>query len=195
MVTSPNNHGSGVIFIHDNEVYVLTASHILVKKRSSFSDINIVKPIFKNGAITKYNKFKCDVVVYSPFKNGHDISLLRVKTRNDFVESAVIKDTKPINIGTPIYYCGCPSGKPMIQSVMTGIISQYGRTINKYIFDQLQLAVMPGSSGGGVFVEDGSLIGLVLRYVNDSISLMVPARRISEWAIENKTEWIIDDKI
>tara|TARA_Y100001938_G_scaffold87883_1_gene120413 strand:- start:81 stop:458 length:378 start_codon:yes stop_codon:yes gene_type:complete len=76
-----------------------------------------------------------------------------------------------------------------------GIVSQVGRTLGKMEFDQTTVTAFPGSSGGGVFTEEGEYVGMIVRGAGEGFNLMVPIRRIRTWAEENDLEWALDPSI
>lgn len=80
-------------------------------------------------------------------------------------------------------------------SMTEGIMSQHGRLINKMVFDQTTVTAFPGSSGGGVYTEDGRCVGLVLRGAGETFNLIVPVRRIRAWSKHAGIEWAVDDKV
>ena len=54
---------------------------------------------------------------------------------------------------------------------------------------------MPGSSGGGVWTEDGKYMGMVVRGSGETFNLIVPIRRIRAWAKRVNVEFVFDPKI
>ena len=77
----------------------------------------------------------------------------------------------------------------------TGIVSQVGRTLGKVEFDQTTVTAFPGSSGGGVFLTDGRYVGMLVRGAGEGFNLMVPVRRMIEWAEVNELMWAIDPTV
>ena len=80
-----------------------------------------------------------------------------------------------------------------------GIYSQHGRIIaslNKKIFDQTTVAAFPGSSGGGVYLkDDGRYVGMIVRGAGETFNLIVPIRRMVDWAKDNDMLWALDHKV
>ena len=64
----------------------------------------------------------------------------------------------------------------------SGIISQVGRIHGKVEFDQTTVTAFPGSSGGGVYLQDGRYVGMIVRGAGEGFNLMVPVRRMVRWA-------------
>ena len=80
----------------------------------------------------------------------------------------------------------------------SGIVSQIGRVypeIGKEVFDQTTVAAFPGSSGGGVYLEDGRYVGMLVRGAGETFNLIVPVRRMQAWAKKAKVEWALNDTI
>ena len=84
-------------------------------------------------------------------------------------------------------------------SMTDGIYSQTGRLIkslNKHVFDQTTVAAFPGSSGGGVFLKsDARYVGMLVRGAGETFNLIVPVRRMVEWAEKNDIMWALDSKV
>ena len=80
-----------------------------------------------------------------------------------------------------------------------GIYSQHGRLIhdlNKFVFDQTTVAAFPGSSGGGVYLKkDARYVGMIVRGAGETFNLIVPVRRMVDWAKENDIMWALDPKV
>ena len=77
----------------------------------------------------------------------------------------------------------------------TGIMSQHGRIIDKFVFDQTTVAAFPGSSGGGVYTTDGKMMGMLVRGAGETFNLIVPVRRMKNWAEKAGVSWAIDHNI
>ena len=80
-----------------------------------------------------------------------------------------------------------------------GIYSQTGRLIpnlNKHVFDQTTVAAFPGSSGGGVFLKSNKCyVGMLVRGAGETFNLIVPVRRMVQWAEKNKIMWALDPTV
>ena len=98
-------------------------------------------------------------------------------------------------VGTPLIHCGSTLG--LYNSISLGIMSQTDRDLLKTgrIFDQTSVMAYPGSSGGGVYTQDGKCIGLLVRGVGAGLNFIVPARRIVPWAKKMKVEWAVNPAI
>ena len=53
-----------------------------------------------------------------------------------------------------------------------------------------------GSSGGGVYLKsDARYVGMLVRGAGETFNLIVPVRRMVEWAKKNKITWALDPKV
>jgi hypothetical protein len=211
--------GSGVIFArldkNGNWVnFVWTAAHVVDNLRTErkvvvsgatktlveFRDAKIIKSIRQNGRVVGRLELDAEVVKYSNAKDGHDLALLRVRKLN-FIKSGVTfyLDEKIPKLGTELYHVGSLLGYFGSNSMTDGIYSSHGRvipSINKKIFDQTTVAAFPGSSGGGVYLKkDGRYVGMVVRGAGETFNLIVPVRRMIDWATENNLMWALDAKV
>jgi S1-C subfamily serine protease len=158
-----------------------------------FDDAMIVKALNEDGRMVGKIEFYAEVIRYS---SEEDLALLRVRKKN-FVQSNVVfhlEDKIPA-IGTELYHVGSLLGQLGSNSMTRGIMSQHGRLIDKKVFDQTTVAAFPGSSGGGVYLQDGKMVGMVVRGAGETFNLIVPVRRLRDWAKSAKVEWAVDDSV
>lgn len=73
-----------------------------------------------------------------------------------------------LKIGQRVYAVGAPKGLELTLS--EGVVSSF-RSVQEGRYIQTTAAVSPGSSGGGLFDEEGQLVGLVTFYVKDGQQL------------------------
>lgn len=222
-IKSNRGEGSGVIFTrgeaHGTDAYVWTAAHVVESLRRvrevidtktgtsrkvvEFQDAAIVQELNQEGRRVGEIKMDAEVIRYSDAEQGEDLALLRVRKRN-FVPGKVtatfyLEDTFP-PVGTELYHVGSLLGQVGANSLTTGIVSQTGRVLkfgaNSVVFDQTTVTAFPGSSGGGVFLkEDGRYMGMLVRGAGEQFNLIVPVRRIREWAKRAGVEWAIDPNV
>jgi S1-C subfamily serine protease len=83
-----------------------------------------------------------------------------------------------LKVGVPVYAVGAPRGLEL--SLSNGIVSQLRGGSPPLI--QTTAAISPGSSGGGLFDEEGRLVGLTTLYLKDgqSLNFATPVDWISE---------------
>lgn len=210
------SEGSGVLVtrtIDDSNVtFVWTCGHVVrnlrkVKtviasgktiKKVEFGDVQIVKELVENGRRVGEVKMDATVLKYSDADDGQDLALLMVRSRDYGKAGArfyLDTETPIIPIGTPLFHVGSLLGQLGANSMTSGIISQVGRIRFKVEYDQTTVTAFPGSSGGGVYLEDGRYIGMIVRGAGEGFNLMVPIRRMISWAKEHDIMWAIDPSV
>lgn len=206
--------GSGVIKTRtlpsgEHVNFVWTAAHVVshlrhtrqvVDSRSGstktlveFDDPMVVKALIEDGRMVGKIEFYAEVFRFS---EEEDLALLRIR-KKDFVKSSVtfyLDKTIP-PVGTKLLHVGSLLGQLGSNSLTEGIMSQHGRLIDKKVFDQTTVTAFPGSSGGGVYLTDGKLVGLVLRGAGETFNLIGPVRRLHDWSKKAKVEWAVNDAI
>lgn len=213
------SEGSGVLVNREIEgekiTFVWTAGHVIdnlrtirevvdskgnTRKLVEFSDARIVKELVEGGRRVGEIKMDASVIKYSDAENGHDLALLMVRARDYGKDSAKFLnkkgDEKIVPIGTRLYHVGSLLGQVGSNSMTTGIVSQVGRVLGDIArgaeFDQTTVTAFPGSSGGGVFLENGEYVGMIVRGAGEGFNFMVPIRRMEKWAEENGILWALD---
>lgn len=208
--------GSGVIVTRkvDNEdvSFVWTAAHVVDALRKTrevidkgatktvveFEDAYILREIVQGGRYVGEVKMSARVMKYSDADSGHDLALLRIRKTGFNQASAEFYLGEEIPpIGTKLYHVGSLLGVGGANSMTSGIISQQGRILGgslKYEFDQSTASALPGSSGGGIYLEDGKYIGMLVRGADATFNFFVPIRRMIAWSKENNMLWMIDPK-
>lgn len=211
-IHSNRSQGSGTIKTRDGVNYVWTCGHVVRSLRSEreiidpktggkktvieFEDAKIVKELVEDGRSVGQVVMFAEIIRYSDAENGEDLALLRVRKKN-FVNCSVqfYLDEKIPALGTKLLHCGSLLGQQGSNSMTNGIVSQHGRVLNNTIYDQTTCAAFPGSSGGGVYLEDGRYMGMIVRGAGETFNLIVPQRRIAKWAKKVGVEFALDDNI
>jgi len=87
--------------------------------------------------------------------------------------------TKKLKIGKPVYAIGSPQGLELTLS--DGIVSSL-REVEDGNYIQTTAAISPGSSGGGLFDENGDLVGLTTFYLagGQNLNFAVPVEWVTE---------------
>jgi len=196
--------------------FVWTAAHVVENLRSvrnvlgsdgqtkkivEFKDAEIIKKLIENGETVGQISMDAKVVKYSDAKDWEDLALLMIKKLNFSNSSAkfyVDKDNKGLQLGTQLYHVGSLLGENGSNSMTTGIMSQIGRMISlngggKILFDQTTVTAFPGSSGGGVYLTNGVYVGMLVRGAGETFNLIIPIRRMYNWAKNENILWSIDD--
>jgi hypothetical protein len=213
------SEGSGVMIIREiggkKVTFVWTAAHVVDNLRSvrtvinekgqplklvEFEDPKIVKELVESGRRVGEIKMDARVIKYSNADTGEDLALLMVLAKDYAKSGASFKltgkkgDDNIVPIGTQLFHVGSLLGQMGANSMTTGIISQVGRTLGKKEYDQTTVTAFPGSSGGGVYLTDGRYVGMLVRGAGEGFNLMVPVRRMLQWAEKNDIMWAIDPR-
>jgi tetratricopeptide (TPR) repeat protein len=93
--------------------------------------------------------------------------------------AVVIGSTKMLKVGSKVYAIGAPQGLEL--SLSEGIVSNL-RVIDGGQYIQTTAAISPGSSGGGLFDENGALVGLTTFYLTEgqNLNFAVPVEWVKE---------------
>ena len=211
------SEGSGVLITRkmgdESVTFVWTCAHVVDNLRQvrsvvnekgasvkvvEFNDAQIVKELVESGRRVGEIKMDAKVIKYSDFEHGQDLALLMVRAKDYGKSTArfhLNKEDQIIPIGTRLFHVGSLLGQMGANSMTTGIISQVGRVEDKVEFDQTTVTAFPGSSGGGVYLEDGTYVGMIARGAGEGFNLMVPIRRMTTWAKDNNIMWALDSKL
>lgn len=211
-IHAKSSQGSGTIKTRDGVNYVWTCGHVVRSLRSErevidpktggkktvieFDDAKIVKELVEDGRSVGQVMMAAEVIRYSDAENGEDLALLRIRKKN-FVSCSVqfYLDEKIPPLGTKLLHCGSLLGQQGSNSMTNGIVSQHGRVLNNVVYDQTTCAAFPGSSGGGVYLEDGRYMGMIVRGAGETFNLIVPQRRLAKWAKKVGVDFALDDNI
>jgi hypothetical protein len=100
------------------------------------------------------------------------------------VPAVMLGNSKALKVGAKVYALGTPKGLALTLS--DGIVSGFrDRNGGRYI--QTTAAISRGSSGGGLFNEDGALIGLTTFYMADgqNLNFALPIEWVTELALRS----------
>ena len=212
-VVTPEGSGSGVIRVrkmgNDDISFVFTAAHVVDSLRKvknvidsktgtprllvEFDDAKVVRILIEDGRTIGRSEVDAKVV---KFNQEEDLAVLQVRQKNySKVGVQFYLENVPPRLAVPVIHIGSLLGEKGSNSVTLGIISQHGRLIDSKIFDQVTATAFPGSSGGGVFLYDGRLVGQVLRGAGENFVLIGPVRRTVQWAKNAGIEWTVNDTV
>jgi hypothetical protein len=208
--------GSGVIVTREFDghhvSFVLTAAHVILRNRVEetvttasgakrtvvrYSEVQIVRELVESGRKVGEVRMSARVVRVSP---NEDIAVLQLN-KTDYTEASAkfYLDEKIPELGTRLFHVGSLLGQIGSNSMTSGIMSQIGRIITEngqtLEYDQTTVTAFPGSSGGGVFLEDGRYIGMIVRGAGEGFNLIIPIRRIVRWAKTNNLMWLLDHSL
>lgn len=206
--------GSGTVCrIVDGRVYILTAGHVVADLRRTreiidsktgtrrtvveFDDASVILQYRDDEGRTVGDvRWFARVVKYSDSDNGEDIALLELRRKGAFDKSsAFYLDKKLPPVGTTLFLMGSPLGQFGHNSMTRGIMSSHGRVYQGKVYDQTTVAAFGGCSGCGVYTEKGEYVGMLVRGAGETFNLIVPIRRIKQWAERTGLQWTIDNSL
>jgi len=192
--------GTGVLFNRDKSTYILTAAHVInssikAKKFKKEYSITITRELYNDSGIKiGLTTIKAEILKYSTKIDAAVLYILPklfLKSSTKFyLEKAIPK------VGSEVWHIGSPYGDRLPISLFDGIISYLDRKIPFALTpkDQVNIQVIPGCSGGGVFFKkDFKCIGIVV-ILTYKQGLFVPIRQIIKWAKEEKIYYLFDSK-
>ena len=213
-IETPRGSGSGVIKTRKrgdkNISFVWTGAHVVDHLRHiksiidgktgtertvvEFDDAKSVKTLVEDGRTIGRIEIFSQVIRFS---KDEDLALLRIRQVNFTTESVrFYLDEKLPHVGTSLCHVGSILGEQLGgNSFTTGVMSAHGRLLDGHVFDQTTVMADHGSSGGGVFLFDGRLVGLVLQGTGQSMNYIAPARRIVKFARDGGIAWAVDDSV
>lgn len=212
-IKSGTGTGSGVVVTRDGVNYIWTAAHVVADNRKvrevidsasgtkrtivEFEDVGVVQSLYEQGRKVGQLEMLAEVLKYSDADHGEDLALLRIRKQNFIRDSAAFFLASEIPApGTDLLHVGSLLGQLGSNSVTDGIVSQTGRLHESKVFDQTTVTAFPGSSGGGVFRKsDGLYVGMLVRGAGETFNLMVPIRRIREWATKVGVLFALDPSV
>lgn len=201
--------GSGTViyFKNLNKYLVLTCKHIFVNPSDFSKDSsNVIEEIKKKksrielirlykNSDNEENKLVLNLSLKKIGEGNVDLCLLNIENIETeeldkiFNRDIVISDSDSYEVNSPVYHIGSYFYE-LHHSYARGHVAFKYRQIdlmgfdNKFEFlsDQYNLLVMPGSSGGGVFLENTTeLVGVVFAGNLSSISFSIPLRTIKQF--------------
>lgn len=131
------------------------------------------------------------------FSDG-DRDVCSVVTPDLFAPPVVVGSTKKLKVGSKVYAVGAPKGLKL--TISDGIVSSL-REVDGGHYIQTTAAISPGSSGGGLFDENGELIGLTTFYLSEgqNLNFAIPVEWVNELhrrgsqkpaGLESMLQWI-----
>lgn len=203
-VSQATSAGSGVIYLteDDGTAYIITNYHVLYYKNA---DSQISDDIYVYLYGMEYTDYQIEAT-YVGGSMAYDIAVIKVKS--DYLKkdggypykAVTLGDSKSIQVGESVLAVGNPEAEGL--SVTNGIISVKSETLEMYLADgktvgtirvlRIDAAVNSGNSGGGLYNDNGELIGIVnAKSVDEEIEGMcyaIPvnlAKSIADNIIEN----------
>lgn len=207
-IRSNNGEGSGVVKVRDGVCYIITAGHVVAGNRHTrqaifnghtemvieYDDVKVIKHYIEDGRDVGTAVCMAEIIAYSSSVYGDDVAVLRVR-RTNFTSTSVKFYTGKIipSAGSPLYHVGSLQGDFGSNSLTTGVLAKTGRLLKGKVFDQTTVTALPGSSGGGVFLQNGEYIGMLVRGGDATFNFITPIRRLKTWAKAANLEFLFDD--
>lgn len=217
--------GSGVVYKNGDANFVWTAAHVVASAREVmvridpataqpailvlYHDVIVSVAIVKRGRKVGENKRFARIIRFSnETDGGEDVALLRVYDEEFGGVGLIFSGKEPPRVGEQVWHIGSMRGDRGEHAVSDGVVAFAGRLLSRgcfneliapSVFDQVSAPILEGCSGGGVFLKGtGECIGLM----NSSIcvpvcaaNLILPARRMREFATRTKCVWAIDRRV
>lgn len=191
-------HGSGLLVKRDETLYLWTAGYVVdtMRKEEVTTDtvtstqttvitwLPVTALVIKKDLRTEIT---ADVIRYE----GLDApALLRLRETRPLSKSAVFAEQEVIpTVGLVVYHVADSPLFPYYTA--KGSITTIGKVYDERTYDVTSQIGIPGSGGGGVFTEEGTCIGMVMRGTGDG-NLILPSREIRRWAKEKDVLWALD---
>jgi S1-C subfamily serine protease len=143
MLQTGSGSGSGVLISDDG--YILTNAHVVGDEKTlrvRWSD-----RIETLGEVIRVAK-------------DRDVALVKTNPRE---RTPLAIKRGALNPGQRVYAIGTPLDKAFQSSVSSGVVSG-NRIIDGLRFIQSDVSISPGSSGGALLDENGSVIGIAVSY-------------------------------
>jgi len=140
------------------------------------TNFHVMKGAFSASLIFNDNS-EFEVKYVYAFDKSHDLALIKhYGNRKDYVR---VSSSDDVRVGEVCYTIGTPKG--FQNTISNGLISNILKEESEYVF-QISNAISPGSSGGGLFNEDGNLIGITYLTYKDgqNINFAMPSKYVSE---------------
>ncbi len=165
-----------VIHSHGNESLVVTCGHVFRESKGT-GDIS-VEYGFSNGSAESGSG---DLIFYDA--DARDIALLVLNTNGDSIPAVEIASKRAtVDIGNDAFSIGCDHGKnPTIRHTRIKNRAAYDGSIKYDIYGR----PVDGRSGGGLFNDNGELIGVCNAAVVDFDEGIYTALDTIHWQLEH----------
>ncbi len=178
----------------------------------TYSDVELIREVYQNGRKVGTNLSYAKVIRFSGlWDNGHDLALLKVHRKGFFPKGFEFEDSKHIpKVGTKFGHIGSRAGIIGHNMTSVGWCSTVGilRNVtlnddlgaNSRIFDLFTCtSIKHGCSGGVLFNHNNrKVVGTVTQILDgetQNVGLVVPTRRMYQFAKETNCLWALDRNI
>lgn len=198
-VKATQTEGSGLLVKRGETPYLWTAGYVVdglrreekTKNPTTGIETTVVTWSPATALVTKKDlrvEITADVIRYD---GPAAPALLRLRETLLLSKSAVFAEEEVIpTVGLVVYHVADFSLFPS-SYVAKGSIMTVSRVYDEHTYDVTSKMGIPGSGGGGVFTEEGTCIGMVMRGGGD-FDLILPSREIRRWAKDKNVLWALD---
>ncbi len=181
--------GSGVIISNDG--YIITNAHVITDSASG-KLADAIKIRLNTG-----DEYDAKIIGSD---NESDIALIKIEGKE--LMAATVGNSDTIKVGEQVIAVGNPLGE-LGGTVTSGIVSSTNREIsvqnNKMTLIQIDAAVNPGNSCGGLFNTKGELIGIVNAKTTDvtveGLGFAIPVNEAVSVAEELQSHGYVTGKV
>jgi S1-C subfamily serine protease len=206
IVDSEESQGTGVLISRGTNSYILSAAHVashnikitknfekggLLNERIKCEPLNIIKYTFKDGQVTEKTQVKGDIIKYSSFDTGYDLTLIKIRNPNYSTNSIVFCFDNHFDVGDTTWNCSNFKGEIGAYSISRGMLSFKNRELLKHRYNQVDNTIHSGSSGSGVFLDNKEFIGILTMKLENGFNLVVRMEEIQEFCREFDVEGIL----
>lgn len=184
--------GSGTFLKDKNngDIYCISAAHVTRDHKT----VKLGQYRYDKNGKERVFWIYGEVVASDP---KEDIAIIKAG-RFAATASKIYREDEPPEADTPIVHCGSfgDSAVTCHHSITYGTITTVGLPYPGFAYkDQIDMTGWYGSSGSGVFLEDGRYIGTLTHGIpnNGRIIFITPIRRILEWADKNGFSHLFHD--
>jgi hypothetical protein len=182
----------------------------LPRVQVSYADVSVARPVFRGGRTVGEDFRYAEVIRFSDLRlGGEDLALLRLRDPAFGRKGVRFSRTGYVPaVGDAVWHVGSPNGRRGMESLYPGCVSATGRLLSRGRFvetegakvcDQMSVPALGGCSGGGVFLRsNGECIGLLmggLDEVAESSNVIIPARRLRDFARRTGCLWAVDGSV
>ncbi|MDO8369525.1 MAG: cell envelope integrity protein TolA [Candidatus Nitrotoga sp.] len=160
--------------INDKGEIAGLGSGVVLPNGSVVTNCHVIKDASQLKVRSNKNKFPA-VLQFSDW--DRDVCSLFIVGLN--APAVVVGSTKTLKVGAKVFAIGAPKGFELTLS--DGIVSSLREFEGGHII-QTNAAISPGSSGGGLFDENGALVGLTTFFLKEgqSLNFAVPVEWVTE---------------
>lgn len=208
LVDSKKSQCTGILISRSNTTYILTVGHGVkhnINIKSGFikggrletkidiEPLKIFKTIFDtNDNVIEVTQVRADIIKYSSFESGYDLALLKIQKPNYSTNSVIFCLNEKWRVGDEVWLCGHFGGDKIgSYSITKGIIGYKNRSIYDNLQNQIDITIHTGASGGGLFLPNHEVIGILHMKQEEGMALAVRMEEIKKFCEQYDIEGIL----